>query len=227
MPAIIDYSKCDSAKTCFPMRRCPNGAISYDEESGRLEIDSRRCGDCPGTCSNFCDRYAIRYSPDAGELELVKAGLEGTMTEDEIAAARIELKKGKESQNGSVIELTMFNFEQEVVKSEIPVVVDFWAEWCAPCRQLAPFYQEMAKQYSGSLKFAKINVDSDPAIAQQFGVQSIPTLLFFYKGEVVDGVVGALPPPQLQAKFYGVLTAIRALEEPETEESSPEELATR
>lgn len=91
-------------------------------------------------------------------------------------------------------------FEQEVVQSDVPVIVDFWAEWCGPCRMIAPILEELASEYSDKLKVVKVDVDANSKTASQFSVMSIPTLLFFKDGKVQDQVVGALPKKQLQEK---------------------------
>ncbi len=91
-------------------------------------------------------------------------------------------------------------FEQEVVQSDVPVIVDFWAEWCGPCRMIAPILDELAAEYSDKLKVVKVDVDSNSKTASQFSVMSIPTLLFFKNGKVQDQVVGAMPKKQLQEK---------------------------
>lgn len=90
------------------------------------------------------------------------------------------------------------NFEQEVLEADIPVLVDFWAEWCMPCLMVAPVVEEMAKEYQGKLKVCKLNVDEAPSIASGYGIMSIPSLVIFKKGKAVDKVVGALPKSELE-----------------------------
>ncbi len=98
------------------------------------------------------------------------------------------------------VELTESNFSQEVLKSEKPVLIDFWAEWCGPCKMIAPVVEELAKEYDGKLKVGKLDVDHNQSVATQYGIRSIPTLLVFKGGKVVDQIVGAVPKKILTEK---------------------------
>ncbi|TAK43096.1 MAG: thioredoxin TrxA [Betaproteobacteria bacterium] len=95
--------------------------------------------------------------------------------------------------------ITDENFEPQVLQSEVPVLVDYWAEWCGPCKQIAPILDEVAKEYGGRLKVAKINVDENRQVPARFGIRGIPTLMLFRNGNVEDTRVGALSKSQLTA----------------------------
>ncbi|MBK9320600.1 MAG: thioredoxin [Bacteroidetes bacterium] len=99
------------------------------------------------------------------------------------------------------LELTDQNFDELVLKSDKPVLVDFWAEWCGPCRMIGPFVEEIAKEYEGKAVVGKLNVDHNPNISMQFGIRNIPALLFFKGGQVVDKQVGAAPKSVLAGKL--------------------------
>ena len=101
---------------------------------------------------------------------------------------------------------TTQNFEEEVLKSDLPVLVDFYADWCGPCKMMSPLVKEIADDYDGELKVGKCNVDENPDIAQKYGVMSIPNFIFFKKGEVVDSLLGAIP----KGKFISIVDRVLA-----------------
>lgn len=103
------------------------------------------------------------------------------------------------------ITITDDNFEQEVVNSDKPVLIDFWAAWCGPCRMIAPVVEELAQDYDGKAKIGKLDVDDNQQTAIRFGVRSIPTLLIFKGGQLKDTIIGAVPKTQIAQKLDAVL----------------------
>ncbi len=99
------------------------------------------------------------------------------------------------------IAVTGETFEEEVLKSEVPVLVDFWAAWCAPCRQVAPVMDRLAEEYENAMKVVKVDVDAETELAGQFGIRSIPTIAFFEPGEQPKAVMGALPKEMIESAF--------------------------
>ncbi len=103
------------------------------------------------------------------------------------------------------IHVTDAEFEEKVLKSNVPVIVDFWAPWCAPCRLVAPILEDLAKEYGNKILVAKVNTDENPQWAVKYGVRGIPTMLFIKNGEVADQMVGAAPKPMIQQRLDNVL----------------------
>jgi len=103
------------------------------------------------------------------------------------------------------IEVTDGNFEEVVLKSDKPVIVDFWAEWCGPCRMVSPVMEEISKEFSGKAVVAKCDVDSNPQVTSKFGIRNIPTVLFFKNGKVADKQVGAVPKSNFVSKLNALL----------------------
>ncbi len=228
MPVLVDPKSCVDRDYCFAAGACPYGAFYHNSLKRTWEVDATICGECPGPCLNFCDKDALRWGDDLVDLKLVKAELEGTMKPEQVVEARLkhkeELKAAKAAQEAAeeaakqkssaagVIQLTRANFEREVLRADVPVAVDCWADWCGPCKQFSPIFEGLAKQYMGVVKFAKLDTDAEPALAQGLGVQSLPTVLLFYKGQMVNVVEGALPAAQFQSWLYQNLAAVRQYE---------------
>jgi len=103
--------------------------------------------------------------------------------------------------------VTDTSFKEEVLDSNLPVLVDFWASWCSPCKMIAPIVEELADQYEGQIKVAKVDVDANPIVPGQFGVLSIPTLMLFRGGQAAERIVGYQPKQALEAKLQAALAA--------------------
>ena len=104
-----------------------------------------------------------------------------------------------------IVHVTDANFEAEVINSDIPVLVDFWAVWCGPCRAVAPTIAELASEYDGKVKIAKMNVDENPVTPGKFAIRAIPTLILFKNGNIVDQITGAVGKPAIEAAISKVL----------------------
>ena len=103
------------------------------------------------------------------------------------------------------IELTDSNFENEVIQSDKPVLVDFWAEWCGPCKMIAPAIEELAEAYEGKVKIGKLDVDSNLQVSTKYNIRSIPSLLIFHNGEIADTIIGTVPKSEISKRLDAVL----------------------
>ncbi|MBU1207166.1 MAG: thioredoxin [Proteobacteria bacterium] len=109
------------------------------------------------------------------------------------------------SEGGNLFMVTDATFQKEVLEAEQPTFVDFWASWCGPCKMIGPIFEELSKEYSGTIKFAKVNIDENPKTPANYGIRGIPTLIMFKEGKVVEQVVGAVPKSQLDSIVKKVL----------------------
>jgi thioredoxin 2 len=234
MPAVIDSNVCDRHwAACFPAKMCPQHAFSFDPDANEVVIDDSLCGDCPGPCVNFCDQYAIRYTPDHSEFAVLKQQTLGELSADEAAEELQKLKdaekeqaEAEEAASASTVNATVETFNDLVLKSEIPVIVDFWAPWCGPCQQMGPVFEKLAEQYQGSILFVKVNTDEEQQLAAQFQITSLPTTALFWQGQLLDTFAGALSERQLQSLAYQFLSAIQTQKSAQNQSADDEGIIT-
>jgi thioredoxin len=216
MPVLVNPKLCLDREKCFAAIGCPYGAYHHNVEAKTWEVDATICGDCPGPCLNFCDAFAVRWADDLFELDLLKQQLAGTLTEAQAAELRAaEREKAAQAEEAAaeeaavVVTITQANFQAEVLQADLPVLMDCWAEWCGPCKQFSPRFEALAAKYTGVIKCVKLNTDEQPAIAQALGIAALPTIVMFYRGQLVDGAQGALSAQQLETWVSSRLNALR------------------
>jgi thiol-disulfide isomerase/thioredoxin len=214
MPVLLLKDRCDHLPHCYAAGACPNQALFYDERSGQVVVLPERCGDCRGPCLNFCDRFALKFAPTLDELRLVQAELDGSMSAEQIARERMRLKQEAEARARAALpEVTGASFQREVLQATLPVLVAVCSSRSAACRTLENTLQQVSQQFVGQVLFRRIDSDREPQLVAALQVRSVPTLLLFYRGELVHGVVGGLSAGQLQLWLEDLLNQIRALEE--------------
>ncbi len=226
MPVLVNYNRCSCMPTCFAANVCPKDTLRVDKTLMKVVVDATVCGDCHAPCLNFCDAVALKYAPNLLELDIMQRELDGLLSKEAAVEERRNLVETLSAAEAALaappeeaqvvisapIILTTENFIQEVAESELPVLVDFWAEWCGPCKQIAPIVEDLATEFAGIIKFGKLNTDDEPQIAGQLGIQSIPTLMIFYGGQVADMIVGVVPKEQLRARLQRVADAVAQLQ---------------
>ncbi|HMA35323.1 MAG TPA: thioredoxin domain-containing protein [Chloroflexia bacterium] len=224
MPVLVNPKTCLNRDHCYAATGCPYGAYSHNLAAQTWEVDATICGDCPAPCLNFCDADAVRWADTLFELDLLKQQMAGTLTAAEAAEQRAA-KLAEEAQAREAaaradaarqaavtpVEITGANFQAEVVEAELPVLMDCWAVWCGPCKQFAPTFAAYARQNAGQVKCVKLNTDNEPVLARSLRITALPTLILFYRGQVVDGAQGALSPQQLDTWTASRLTALRQM----------------
>ncbi|HEY3315355.1 MAG TPA: thioredoxin [Bacillota bacterium] len=210
MPVLIDQRACDNSSGCSAVRVCPTSAIHFNTVSGKIEADNSKCRSCKNhPCDRVCPAGAVKWFAGQAELEAAqKAIAASTLTQDDLLEQRYGVRPGDPAALGpNLYHVDCDNFKREVLEAGGPVVVDFWASWCAPCRVLAPTFKALAAEYEGQVKFAKLDTEECRDIPNALGIMSIPTMLFFNHGELVDQAVGALPKEAIRRKLDAVAGA--------------------
>ncbi|HEC22938.1 MAG TPA: thioredoxin [Chloroflexi bacterium] len=194
------------------------------EEAGKLIIAKVNASENPKAARHFnVERTPVLIGLNGGkEITRVVAPTASEVREHvqfllnraprPTAQPRRQATRQKQSAPGTAaarpVHATDATFEQEVLRSPLPVIVDFWAPWCGPCHMIAPTLEKLAREYAGRLRIVKVNVDENPHYAGVYGVQGIPTLLMVNRGQAIDRLVGALPEPQLRAQVERFLAMV-------------------
>jgi thioredoxin 1 len=184
-------------------------------------------GDKPMLIAWYCGEEIVRRNrPWGTDVPLAVEMLQNAAKND-LKPEKPEEKKEPQMTDKSIVEthpvnVTDATFQQDVIDSELPVVVDFWAAWCGPCRQVAPIFDKLAQEYAGKVRVAKVNVDENPALSQTFRVTSIPTIMMIKERTIVFNQPGALPEPVMRDLFNQLLALEIKPQDKQAPEQSPE-----
>lgn len=180
--------------------------MTIDAENARYELPLTSEEATKGTTRTLVrNGKKLEVTVPAGSVEGATIKLTGAMKVTDGHEGDILITIRIKAADEGVMEIADNNFDAEVLKSDIPVVVDFWAPWCGPCRMISPIMEKLSGQYAGKIKFCKINVDVNPGSASRYQAMSIPLLVFFKNGTEAGRSVGALPEPALRSKIDATL----------------------
>lgn len=240
MPVLVNYKRCNCMPTCFAANACPKETLRVDRAQMKVMVDASVCGDCPAPCLNFCDAVALKYAPTLEELDIVQRELDGVLTveaaqeerkalAEKRKAAEAAAKEQEERAKYAPVKLTVQNFVEEISREDTAILIDFWADWCGPCKQIEPTINDLAVELAGKIRFGKVNVDEEQSIAMQLGIQSIPTMMIFYAGQLVtDPISGVVPKESLKNGLLRIIEAVEKMRlQNQAEDGQPGQVPAR